>query len=453
MTNTLTPTSADFRTVKKLNGRLDLNRDTDRDILVSICDLEVPKWQRQVVWTSDEMGLLAYSIIINYPIGMLILWKKSDGVRVPIDGRQRMTAIKLFYEGKVAIPAIQGIPGKYHNKKYKLLEGDDTERYGELDLEDKESFDDYELSIKQYDGLDEEKAMDIFIRLQGGKCLSKTEIRAALGGKVCDFITELTSGITITVDGDDEEIPEHKFFTLISSNIKNTRKAHRNIADIMFHESLYPNKNKHWTSLEGMYREKSNILTTSNKDEFRGFLNSFQKSVTIDLGNGNQGIIKQLRSVHFILTVFKVWLELKKNYDTPNDFLFAEQIIKFEIQRASNPDDLPWINFTSALSNAGYSEERICKRHDILLEFILRNNPDISAKDRDPQRLFTMHQKIAIWELADHQCEYEEDGERCPEIFDNPRDADADHIVRWDQNGTTAVSNGRLLCQSHNRGG
>ena len=73
-------------------------------------------------------------------------------------------------------------------------------------------------------------------------------------------------------------------------------------------------------------------------------------------------------------------------------------------------------------------------------------------QSRDTQRLFTIQQKIAIWELANHQCEYENNGKRCNKLFDDPRAADADHIVRWDQNGKTTVSNGRLLCQQHNRG-
>ena len=65
---------------------------------------------------------------------------------------------------------------------------------------------------------------------------------------------------------------------------------------------------------------------------------------------------------------------------------------------------------------------------------------------------FTMEQKLAIWERADHQCEWVENDQRCPEIFPNPRVADADHVVKWDDNGLTTVENGRLLCQAHNRG-
>ena len=60
--NNTTPTSADFRTTKKLYARLNVNRTTQKHLLVSVDELEVPKWQRQVVWNEDE-NLLPGSIV------------------------------------------------------------------------------------------------------------------------------------------------------------------------------------------------------------------------------------------------------------------------------------------------------------------------------------------------------------------------------------------------------
>jgi hypothetical protein len=89
---------------------------------ISVSDGDVPSWQRNIVWSHDEMGLLAYSIMMGYPIGQLVLWKKPNGVRVPIDGRQRMTAIALFATGEIAVPDMPHIDPLFRGKKYLLIE-------------------------------------------------------------------------------------------------------------------------------------------------------------------------------------------------------------------------------------------------------------------------------------------------------------------------------------------
>jgi hypothetical protein len=89
------------------------------------------------------------------------------------------------------------------------------------------------------------------------------------------------------------------------------------------------------------------------------------------------------------------------------------------------------------------------ERHDILMAYTLRRHPDLRLKDR--QRGFTMEQKIAIWYRADGKCEWGTDDGRCEKTFRNPREADADHIVKWADGGPTTLTNGRLLCVEHNR--
>ena len=137
----------------------------------------------------------------------------------------------------------------------------------------------------------------------------------------------------------------------------------------------------------------------------------------------------------------------------PTGFSLSRELAKFELQRARKPDDIPWVNFTAALSNAGYAQNRIQERHDILVSFILGESPGAKVKARDNQRVFSMEQKIAIWERAKRQCEWRDPktGKRCGKKFDHPRKAEADHTVMWKDNGPTSVENGRLLCVQHNR--
>jgi Protein of unknown function DUF262 len=326
------PRPVEFHSVKQLINRFNASRETDRSRVISVDDFDVPSWQRQVVWSPEDMGLLAYSIVNYYPIGMIILWRKADGIRVPIDGRQRLTAIRLFAEGKVSIPALRHIPPAFHNTKYKLLEGDEAAGYCLLDLAYREVFDDYDPSILEYEAIDERTAMDIFVKLQGGKALTKAEVRAALGGRLADFVTDLTSSV-INSDTSSEEEEEaiaplqHPFF--VEVNIPNTRKGHRGLCDVLLHEFLYPGLDKHWSSLETMYLDKANTLTDDEKDRFRQMLNQFYRDVQMEIG-GRRQVLPQLRSTFLILTYFRAWRELHNEYAIPRNFPFTELVQKFE---------------------------------------------------------------------------------------------------------------------------
>ncbi|HXH37141.1 MAG TPA: DUF262 domain-containing protein [Thermoanaerobaculia bacterium] len=450
--NLTSPRLVEFRSIKQLLNRFSANRKTERGRVISFDELDVPPWQRQIVWTPEDMGLLAYSIINNYPIGMLILWRRPDGIRVPIDGRQRLRAIRAFAEGQIAIPTLKHIPSDLHNAKYKLIAGDEKKGCHLLDLTYREAFEDYEPAIWQYDEIDERTAMDIFVKLQGGKSLTKAEVRGALGGKLCDFVTELTTHSRISEADDDdaggeEEESRHPFFREVS--MANTRKAHRNLCDVLLHESLYPGQDKHWSSLESMYLDRASTFTMKDRDEFRRQLNGFFKDVQMRVGK-DKIIIPQLRTTFLILSYFRAWLELRSIYALPVGFDFGGFVRTFEKERRANQNAVPWVIFNAALSNAGYAKNRTIQRHEILMSFVFRSYPGIKVRDR--RRLFTVEQRLAIWDRAGARCEWRGQGSsRCDATFPNPRDADADHIVKWSRGGPTSLENGRLLCKKHNR--
>jgi len=440
----------EFRSVKQLANRLNANRDQELQKLISVEDYDVPSWQRQVVWSAEDMGLLAYSIVQNYPIGMVVLWKKPNGIRVPIDGRQRLTAIQSFHAGRIAIPDLPGIDEPFRNRKFVLRDGDEASGFRQLDMEHRETFEDYEPSIVEYEDINESTAMDIFVKLQGGKSLNKAEVRAALGGRLCDFVTELAANTVSagTDDSDEEDTPSgHSFFKEV--NVRNVRKAHRNLCDILLHEFLYPGRDKHWTSLETMYRDKAATLSEDEKRRFRSSLTRFQRSVEVD-ERGRKVVLPQLRSAFLILTFYQTWREVNDKYILPPNFSFSSIIREFETNRVEDPDEYPWVNFTSALSNAGYAQNRMRQRFNFLMSYILQKHPSLRSKNED-RRLFTEQQKIAVWDRADRQCEWMDDNGRCGERFPNFREADADHFVLWSEGGATTVENGRLLCRTHNR--
>jgi len=450
---TVSPRAVEFRSVKQLVNRFKLKERQGNNIPISVEDTEVPTWQRQLVWTEEEQGLLIYSICMNYPIGMMVLWHKPNDIRVPIDGRQRLYAIKRFFENRLAIPDLPSVDEELRKAKLAPSQEDIDRGFKEMPLQFRDLLEDYELSIYEFENIAEPVAMDIFVRLQGGKSLNKVEIRAALGGKLCDFVSSLTSsgsGQDEDEEDADAEPSQHPFFAQLAPNVRNTRKAHRNVCDVLLHEFLHPDSDKHWSSLESMYRDKASTFSEDEGTRFRTELGRFHRAVQTTV-NGERIIIPQLRRVHFIMSVFKAWRQLTQSYALPPDMDFAKCIAGFETRRQEEPEEYPNVNFTAALSNAGYAASRIRTRHDILMSYILGRYPNMALKD--PNRSFTIEQKIAIWERAEHQCEWvdPETGQRCEMRFKNPRDADADHIVKHRHGGPTTMDNARLLCQRHNR--
>jgi hypothetical protein len=80
-------------------------------------------YQRGDVWAYEQRIMLIYSILSGTPVPALILnerpdhmWFALDGSRLPvvavIDGKQRMTAVRMFMEDNLPVPA-SWFPAKY----------------------------------------------------------------------------------------------------------------------------------------------------------------------------------------------------------------------------------------------------------------------------------------------------------------------------------------------------
>ena len=450
---TLSPHPPEFSNVKQLFRRLEEDRS------VSVEDTVVPAWQRSSVWSEEQQGLLALSILQGYPIGTIVLWDKGDGankVRVPVDGRQRITAIRRFMLGLVRIPDQPWLPERLRGRKYRAGPDDDPRSVSVLESGEKDNFDDYQLSIIEYDrATPVSQVMEIFVRLQGGTPLNKAEVRAALGGELCDFVSELTSPPALVTEdaeleeGDEPETAGHTFFKLLSRNLRNRRKSHRAICDYLIAEYLRPGEDKHWQSLLDLYREKATTLRPREREGFRAALSSFTTACMVQ-GREGRALSPHIESAFLIVTFFRAWRELASSYALPGGYRFTEELDLFEQERRERRRDESWAaNFSSALSNAGYAKSRSDERHEIFMSWLLARHPDLQLKD--PNRAFTREQKLTIFLRATRRCEWVDGADRCPVMFEDFRDLDADHVVRWSDGGPTTVENGRLLCIAHNR--
>ena len=81
--------------------------------------LEVP-FQRKQIWKSDKASLLIESIIMNVPIPPLYFAEEEDGNWLVLDGLQRLSSIRDFYENKFALTKLEIIM-ELNKLKYKDL--------------------------------------------------------------------------------------------------------------------------------------------------------------------------------------------------------------------------------------------------------------------------------------------------------------------------------------------
>lgn len=64
---------------------------------------------------------------------------------------------------------------------------------------------------------------------------------------------------------------------------------------------------------------------------------------------------------------------------------------------------------------------------------------------RDPQRMFSAAQRVAIFRRAGNRCEHKATFGRC-----TAGPTHADHIYPWSKGGATTLANGAALCARHN---
>ncbi|MCB0321352.1 MAG: DUF262 domain-containing protein, partial [Bdellovibrionales bacterium] len=167
------------------------------------------QYQRKLVWTVGEKVRLIESILLNYPIPLILLAEKPaegpDGkptVEV-IDGMQRLNAIFSFIEHGFSIDGkcfdLNEFARARQAKEQGLFEefGEDVSR---LDPKTCSDFLDYQLAVTAFSGEDEKRITDIFGRINsGGKQLSDQERRQA--GVLSDF-AELVRELGAELRGD-----------------------------------------------------------------------------------------------------------------------------------------------------------------------------------------------------------------------------------------------------------
>lgn len=171
-------TDTEVRIAKEQSSVFELLRREARGQLVL-----APEFQRKVVWEPKRQSELVESILMGIPIPLIYLFEDENGVRQIIDGKQRISALKLYINDEFALTGLTMLPelrGMKFSEIPPLLQAK---------LEDCQLH-----SYVIQPPTPEYVKFNIFERVnRGGINLNKQEMRHALyQGKVTKLIQELT---------------------------------------------------------------------------------------------------------------------------------------------------------------------------------------------------------------------------------------------------------------------
>ncbi|NYA43234.1 DUF262 domain-containing protein [Serratia fonticola] len=139
-------------------------------------------YQRKLVWTTKEKQKLIDSILLGYPIPLILLAQTKDGDYEIIDGMQRLNAIFDFIENKYNLNDKFFDVGEFPTAKQAMTHGDFVPKESDKLLTPKECADiiEYQLAVTIFPLENESDVTDVFGRINSsGRQLSFQDKRQA----------------------------------------------------------------------------------------------------------------------------------------------------------------------------------------------------------------------------------------------------------------------------------
>lgn len=170
-------TDTDVRILREQSSVFELLRKEEKGLLVL-----APDFQRFSVWDKKHQSELIESILIGIPIPLIYLFEDDEGIRQIVDGKQRITALKNYFNNGFALSKLAMLPelsGKKFNDLPPVLQA---------------KLEDYQLHCYVIQPPTPESVkFNIFERVnRSGVNLNKQEMRYALyQGKIIDLLKEL----------------------------------------------------------------------------------------------------------------------------------------------------------------------------------------------------------------------------------------------------------------------
>ncbi|MDD5209834.1 MAG: DUF262 domain-containing protein [Elusimicrobiales bacterium] len=377
-----------------------------------------PEYQRGSVWSLSQRQWLIDSFFhkIDVPKVYFRSISKNNYDYEVVDGQQRIRAVIDFIGNGFKLAAesdpVDGNP--IANRTYNELHSD-------LQMEFNNCNFDVVIMNEAYTDDDIE---EMFLRLQNGTPLNAAEKRRAMHGQMRKVV---------------ETLGHHKIFSLCSFSDK--RYAYEDAAAKVLHLTIKGG----WADIR-----PETIKETYEANEY---ITETDPNV-IKVAKAFNFISDAFKSHHSpklkkyaIVTLTQLTINLLENYDLQqHKDKFAKAYLAFELKRRKN-EELPEKKQNgelAAFTDAARSDSvpNMKYRHDLLIQEIIKDIPEMVLKDR--QRGFSEEQRRAIYWQNAGKCQI------CKEPCTDS-DFHADHIKPHSKGGETKISNGQVLCPGCNR--
>lgn len=395
---------------------------------------ENPEYQREsAVWSLDRQQLFIDSILNRFDVPKLYFHDMRGNGSLKdfavVDGKQRLHTIFSFLQGHFGLAS-----------DFSLLDprtGQEDPAPGSKfnDLNDywKEEFRGASLSIVLIQGAADDDIEELFSRLNNGEPLNAAEKRNAMGGEMCKLI---------------REVAKEDFFTK-KIKITNKRYQHYEISAKFLHlEHTAQSGGGPYADLKKRFLDD---LVVKNKKMSTAEVTGLKKRVTDQLKAVSKVFTDKdpLLSKQAYPPLYYIFIKrITTEYGDPKLFeRISKFLSQFHVKRTENLElpederDSTLIEFGRLMQQGTNDLNSLRDRVATLTRYFLLENPDVALKD--PKRLFTDEERLAIWILGGKKCA------ACG-LEVNIDEMHADHETQWAHGGATSLANGRCLCKTCN---
>lgn len=413
-----------------------------------------PDFQRFYIWDRKKEEGLIDSIIRNYPMPPIWLWRHADEegrtIYEVIDGQQRLTCILKFIENKFKFRPMNDSPDfetykEFDNSYFDKIPTGETGQFLEAKIRNR--IRSYKIPYVEVETDERQKIIDIFKRLnKSATNLNPQELRNAF------YTGEFKScvyALTAKLQDDSWWGNNSRVFQKPSTD----RMAnHQFVSDLIV--AMIEGESQDKSEKLDQYYEAYNAVFDDRKTIEKRF-EKVLKTIKGILPDASRFTTNLSDFYTLFLFIDKLIQDKSISLDNTNTQVIRESLKKFELDYAlftekrgpDRSDYLIFEDYRETIVGRQREKEVRIKRQEIISHLIA---PGLKHTDLDPQRIFSQDQKNYIWQSSkDKRCGL------CGLVVSAFDDYEPDHIKKWSEGGRTTIVNGQVAhktCNKRNNG-